>query len=99
MLPLGASFPFDFGFIPGTKGEDGDPIDVLVARTRMISQTNGQKVAIGKYQEGVLIGDWRWWGEVGKLTESKTYDGTQQANSNLLDAIKTGRAPSSEQAR
>jgi inorganic pyrophosphatase len=23
-------FPFDFGFVPQTKGEDGDPLDVLV---------------------------------------------------------------------
>ncbi len=30
VLPVGAVFPFDFGFIPGTKGEDGDPLDVLV---------------------------------------------------------------------
>lgn len=30
VLPLGASFPFDFGFVPSTRGEDGDPIDVLV---------------------------------------------------------------------
>lgn len=30
ILPAGAVFPFDFGFIPNTKGEDGDPIDVLV---------------------------------------------------------------------
>jgi inorganic pyrophosphatase len=30
ILPVGAVFPFDFGFIPGTKGEDGDPLDVLV---------------------------------------------------------------------
>lgn len=29
-LPAGMVFPFDFGFIPGTKGEDGDPIDVMV---------------------------------------------------------------------
>ncbi len=29
-LPLGCTFPFDFGFIPGTLGEDGDPLDVLV---------------------------------------------------------------------
>ena len=30
ILPAGAVFPFDFGFIPHTKGEDGDPLDVLV---------------------------------------------------------------------
>jgi inorganic pyrophosphatase len=29
-LPMGSAFPFDFGFVPGTKGEDGDPLDVLV---------------------------------------------------------------------
>lgn len=30
MLPKGMVFPYDFGFIPGTKGEDGDPLDVIV---------------------------------------------------------------------
>ena len=30
ILPLGAVFPFDFGYIPATKGGDGDPLDVLV---------------------------------------------------------------------
>jgi inorganic pyrophosphatase len=30
VLPAGMVFPFDFGFIPGTKGEDGDPLDVIV---------------------------------------------------------------------
>src|SRR5678816_2612074 len=30
ILPQGTFFPFDFGFIPNTKGGDGDPLDVLV---------------------------------------------------------------------
>lgn len=30
VLPAGASFPFDFGFIPSTVGGDGDPLDVLL---------------------------------------------------------------------
>lgn len=30
ILPTGMSFPLAFGFIPGTLGEDGDPLDVLV---------------------------------------------------------------------
>lgn len=29
-LPAGLAFPFDFGFIPGTRAEDGDPLDVLI---------------------------------------------------------------------
>jgi inorganic pyrophosphatase len=30
VLTAGHSFPFDFGFIPGTLGGDGDPLDVLI---------------------------------------------------------------------
>jgi len=30
LLPEGMLFPFDFGFVPSTLSEDGDPIDVLV---------------------------------------------------------------------
>jgi inorganic pyrophosphatase len=30
LLPSGLFFPFEFGFIPSTKGGDGDPLDVLV---------------------------------------------------------------------
>jgi inorganic pyrophosphatase len=30
VLPAGTAFPYDFGFVPSTKAEDGDPVDVLV---------------------------------------------------------------------
>src|SRR6202041_2982215 len=30
VLPAGMTFPYDFGFIPSTRAEDGDPTDVLV---------------------------------------------------------------------
>jgi inorganic pyrophosphatase len=30
VLAAGASFPYDFGFLPSTLGDDGDPLDVLV---------------------------------------------------------------------
>jgi inorganic pyrophosphatase len=30
VLPVGMAFPYDFGFVPSTKAEDGDPFDVLV---------------------------------------------------------------------
>lgn len=30
VLPEGMVFPFEFGFIPSTRGDDGDPLDVLI---------------------------------------------------------------------
>ena len=30
VLPAGMVFPYDFGFLPRTKGDDGDPLDVLL---------------------------------------------------------------------
>ena len=30
VLPAGMTFPYDFGFVPSSRAEDGDPVDVLV---------------------------------------------------------------------
>jgi inorganic pyrophosphatase len=30
VLPAGMAFPYDFGFVPSTRGGDGDPLDALV---------------------------------------------------------------------
>jgi inorganic pyrophosphatase len=30
VIPAGLAFPCDMGFIPHTKGEDGDPLDALI---------------------------------------------------------------------
>ena len=32
VLPSGMTFPFDFGFVPSTEADDGDPVDVLVLK-------------------------------------------------------------------
>ena len=29
-MPLGAAFPFSFGFVPNTLAEDGDPLDIIL---------------------------------------------------------------------
>jgi len=30
LLPEGMMFPFDFGFVPSSLGDDGDPLDIMV---------------------------------------------------------------------
>src|SRR6202035_546021 len=59
LLPEGMMFPFDFGFIPSTLGEDGDPIDIMVLmdapahvgcliEVRIIGVINAEQTEAGK---------------------------------------------------
>jgi inorganic pyrophosphatase len=56
VLPAGMAFPYDFGFVPSTLAEDGDPVDVLVLmdepafpgcllKCRLIGVIQGEKEA------------------------------------------------------
>jgi inorganic pyrophosphatase len=59
VLPAGAVSPYDFGFIPNTRGEDGDELDVLVlmdepaftgclVRSRMLGVIEAEQTEKGK---------------------------------------------------
>ena len=55
VLPAGMAFPYEFGFLPRTRAEDGDPIDVLLlmdepafpgcsVRARLIGVIEGEQL-------------------------------------------------------
>jgi inorganic pyrophosphatase len=59
VLTAGAVFPFDFGFLPQTLGEDGDPLDALIlmdepafvgclVEVRMIGVLEAEQTEAGK---------------------------------------------------
>jgi len=48
LLPDGMSFPLDFGFVPGTRAQDGDPVDILIL--------NDEPACVGALVECRLIG-------------------------------------------
>jgi inorganic pyrophosphatase len=62
MLPAGMCFPYDFGFIPRTRGEDGDPLDIIIIsesasftgcaiKCRVIGCINGRQIEQDKTEE------------------------------------------------
>jgi len=59
VLPAGMTFPYEFGFVPSTEADDGDPTDVLVlmdepatpgcmAKCRLIGAITGEQIDKGK---------------------------------------------------
>jgi inorganic pyrophosphatase len=72
VLTAGHSFPYDFGSIPGTKGGDGDAIDVLVLMD--------EPVFVGCHVRCRLIG--------GIRAEQTEKDGRVERNDRLLAVAK-----------
>jgi inorganic pyrophosphatase len=79
VLPAGSVFPFDFGFVPATLGEDGDPLDIVVLTDEGSQAFAGCLVAVrllgaleaeqGKKGEKMLRNDRL----IGAAAKSRTY--------------------------
>jgi inorganic pyrophosphatase len=94
VLPAGASFPYDFGFIPSTEGGDGDPLDVLVLMdeptfpgclitARLIGVIEAAQTEEGKTERNDRL--------IAVAEESRTHKGIHSLddlNVNLLDEIE-----------
>ena len=76
VLPEGLIFPYDFGFIPETLGEDGDPLDVLIF-------TDAPVAFPGCLVEVRLIGAIR--------AEQTERDGSKMRNDRLLGVALVSR--------
>jgi inorganic pyrophosphatase len=70
VLAEGHVFPFDFGFVPRTKAEDGDPVDVLVlmdepgiagclVECRVIGCLQARQTKEGKWLRTTAFSRWR----------------------------------------
>lgn len=94
VLAPGLVFPYDFGFIPGTKGEDGDPLDILV-----ISEYHGFPGCImdvriaGCFQAMQTVGKNTYRNDrfIGILEQSTVFENTatlEDLPNTLIDSIK-----------
>ena len=94
VLPLGAVFPFDFGFVPCTRADDGDPLDVLVLMdepafagclvlTRLLGVVEAEQTEDGKTERNDRL--------IGVAAESRDHQdlrGLDDLNANLVHEIE-----------
>lgn len=83
LLPPGTVFPYDFGSIPSTRAEDGDPLDVLILMeeptfagclvpVRLIGALEAKQTQEGKTQRNDRL--------IGVAVASRVYDTTHVLN-------------------
>lgn len=93
-LPLGAVFPFDFGFIPCTLGADGDALDLLVlmdepafsgcvVKTRLVGAIEAEQV-----EKGVPVRNDRLIGVASRSRMHSEIQALENLNSALLEEIE-----------
>lgn len=94
VLPAGQAFPFDFGFIPGTLGQDGDPLDILVlmeepaamgclVHVRLIAVIEAEQTEQGKTERNDRL--------IAVSAASREYhlvESLEQMNPNLINEIE-----------
>jgi inorganic pyrophosphatase len=94
ILPAGAVFPFDFGFVPGTLSDDGDPLDVLLlmeepaftgclVSSQLIGVIKAMQIKKGKRERNDRL--------IAISKESETYCNVKSVddlNSTVLDQIE-----------
>jgi inorganic pyrophosphatase len=94
VLPAGMVFPFDFGFIPGTQGEDGDPLDILVltdepaiqgslVMTRLLAVIEAEQTERGKTNRND-----RLIGVAAASREYRSVESLDQLNPDLVEEIE-----------
>jgi inorganic pyrophosphatase len=95
VLPAGAVFPFDFGFVPSTKGGDGDPLDVLVLLDEaafvgclVVVRLVGVVEAEQTEEDGETVRNDRLIAVAEKARNHKDVRSLGQLNEHLLDEIE-----------
>nr|CAA9282557.1 Inorganic pyrophosphatase [uncultured Armatimonadetes bacterium] len=95
VLPAGAVFPFDFGFVPSTRGGDGDPLDVLVLMDEpafvgclVPARLIGVIVAEQTERDGQTMRNDRLIAVADNARDQKDIVSLENLNNNLVDEIE-----------
>jgi inorganic pyrophosphatase len=94
VLPLGAMFPFDFGFVPCTNAPDGDPLDVLVLMDEpafvgcLLSARLIGVIEADQTENGETTRNDRLIGVAAASRDHRDIQHLEDLNANLLDEIE-----------